>query len=339
MQRACAKTAAAIGMGVTTTADGERCSPPTAPRQAADAEPRAGAAPETSDSSLPSAWRDVALWKRAAWTAAVPGALLFAYLQVSGYIGRGMVGADSHAYWLAAHDLNLTYDTPAGYWDAFLYSPAFAQALWPVAQLGWHPFQAMWFVTQIAVVGWLVRPLRWWQGTVLALFVSGEFVLGNVYIFFAALAVLVATRRSVALGPLALTKAAPAVLGLWYLARGEWRLLGRAVLATGLVVAVSAAFAPGDWLAWVRFLLDSAATGKGSTALLRLGLSVVLILLAARLDRSVLLAPALILACPIIGGLIYFAVLLSLPRLLARDREVRRDAGPPDPALEARFSS
>ena len=277
-------------------------------------------ATDTAEVTGTSPWRDLGVWKRAAWTAAVPGAVVFAVMQVTGYVGHGMVGADSHAYWLAAHDLALAYDKPVGTWDAFLYSPAFAQVLWPAAQLGWPAFRVLWLAAQLAVTVWLVRPLRWWQGAVLALFVSGEFVLGNVYLFFAALVVLVVRPRPEALTPLALTKAAPAVLGLWYVARGQWRDAARGAVSVGVVVAVSAAIAPDAWVAWFHFLVDSAGTSKGSTVIVRLCAATVLVVVAARLDRSVLLAPAVILACPALGGLTYFAVLLSVPRLLLRDR-------------------
>ena len=56
----------------------------------------------------------------------------------------------------------------------------------------------------------------------------------------------------------------------------------------------------------------------------RLVLSIALVVVAARTDRSVLLAPALILACPVLGGWNYMAVLLALPRLVIRDRQARQ---------------
>ena len=135
--------------------------------------------------------------------------------------------------------------------------------------------------------------------------------------------------------PLALTKAGPSVLALWSLARGEWRIVARAALSLVGVVAASAALAPDAWVRWVGFLLDSAGTSQGGSALLRLGPAAVVVVVAARLDRGVLLAPALILAVPIAHGLTPLAILLALPRLLARDHALRAGPTPPRTASEA----
>lgn len=262
----------------------------------------------------------------AVWLAAVPGALLFAWLQVSGYVRADLLGVDSHAYWLAARDLRLAYDVPVSVRDAFLYSPAFAQVLWPAAQLPWGAFAVGWFVAQLLAAAWLVRPLPWWQGAVLVLFVAGELVLGNVYLFLAVLLVLAVGGRGAALAPMALTKVTHAVVGLWYLLTGRWRQLLTAVLATGAVVALSVTADPGAWAAWLELLVGSSSSPRGAGLPVRLVLAVLLVVLAARLDRTVLLAPAMVLATPVLDGLTYLALLLAVPRLLARDRGVRAGA-------------
>src|SRR5450759_2725088 len=78
---------------------------------------------------------------RAFWVALIPGAVLFLAMQTIGYARAGMIGADSHAYWMAVRFPQTWYANPPGYRDAFLYSPAFAQALWPLGQLPWPAFQ------------------------------------------------------------------------------------------------------------------------------------------------------------------------------------------------------
>jgi len=84
---------------------------------------------------------------------------------------------------------------------------------------------------------------------------------------------------------------------------------------TAGVVLVSVAVAPQAWLDWVQFLARNAG-GHGGTAGLRLLLALGVCLYAARSGRAWLLAPALLLACPVIGGYGPLAVLAAVPRLL-----------------------
>src|SRR4051794_8063098 len=86
---------------------------------------------EGTSTRMPSPTR-LAMLKQAFWIALVPGALLFLVLQVTVHVTHGMVGADSHAYWVAARRPDTWYTTPPDHWDAYLYSPLFAQLLWPL---------------------------------------------------------------------------------------------------------------------------------------------------------------------------------------------------------------
>ena len=90
---------------------------------------------------------------------------------------------------------------------------------------------------------------------------------------------------------------------------------------TVLIVAVSAAFAPAAWLAWAH-LAHSAGQG-GGTAFVRLAAALGIVIWAARTGRAWLLAPALILACPVLGGYGPLAVLAAIPRLLRFERMER----------------
>ena len=95
---------------------------------------------------------------------------------------------------------------------------------------------------------------------------------------------------------LVLTKVAPGVVGVWFVVRRQWR-----------------------------------ATLWGAT--LRLAAALGIVIWAARTGRAWLLAPALILACPVLGGYGPLAVLAAIPRLLEFER-AERAAKTPDRAAK-----
>jgi hypothetical protein len=260
--------------------------------------------------------------ERAFWVALIPGAILFMVMQTLVYARAGMIGADSHAYWMAVRLPETWYTRPPAYRDAFLYSPAFAQALWPLGQLSWPAFQTVWMVSQAGVLAWLLAPLGWKRGLTLAPFFITEMLLGNVYIFFAGALVVSLGRAPGALALPALTKVAPSVVGAWFLVRREWRAASWAVGVTVLIVAVSAAIAPSAWVAWIEFLAHSAAQ-RGGMGSLRLVVALVIVIWAAKRGHAWLLAPAMILACPVLGGYGPLAVLAAIPRLLRFERTER----------------
>ena len=260
--------------------------------------------------------------RRAFWVALIPGAILFMAMQIVVHVRAGMIGADSHAYWMAVRFPETWYPRPALYRDAFLYSPAFAQVLWPLGQLPWPAFQSVWISAQVGVLGWLLAPLGWRRGLTLAPFFVTEFLLGNVYFFFAAALVVSLGRAPGALALPLLTKIAPGVVGVWFVVRGQWRAALWAAGTTVLIVVVSAAFAPSAWVAWVDFLRYTAGQ-RGSTAFLRAAAALGIAIWAARTGRAWLLAPALIIACPTLGGYGPLAVLAAIPRLLLFERTER----------------
>ena len=259
---------------------------------------------------------------RAVWVAAAPGAILFFVMQTYVHFRGSMVGADSHAYWMAARLPGTWYDSPPTYRDAYLYSPVFAQVLWPLGHLPWPVFQVLWVVAQVVALGWLLSPLGWRRGLVLAPFFVTELLLGNLYLFFAAALVAALGRAPGALALPLLTKIAPGVVGLWFVLRREWGAAAWAAGTTLALVAVSFAVDPGAWVAWLSFLRDSSGD-RGLLVAVRLVLAAVLVVVAARLRWVWLLAPALILACPVLGGFGPVAVLAAVPRLLLVQRELR----------------
>jgi hypothetical protein len=260
--------------------------------------------------------------KRAFWVALIPGAILFMAMQTIGYTRANMIGVDAHAYWMAVRFPQTWYTRPPAYRDAFLYSPAFAQALRPLGQLPWPAFQSVWIAGQAGVLAWLLAPLGWRRGLTLAPFFITEILLGNVYFFFAGALVVSLGRTPGALALPLLTKIAPGVVGVWFVVRREWRAALWAAGVTVLIVAVSAAFAPAEWLAWAQFLAHSAGQ-RGGTTTLRIVAALGIVIWAARTGHAWLLAPALILACPVLGGYGPLAVLAAIPRLLQFERTER----------------
>jgi hypothetical protein len=70
------------------------------------------------------------------------------------------IGQDAHAYWLTARIPHL-YTAPPGTHDAFLYSPAFAQVIRPIAELPFDWFVAIMIAIDAACYAWLLAPLGW----------------------------------------------------------------------------------------------------------------------------------------------------------------------------------
>jgi hypothetical protein len=259
---------------------------------------------------------------RALWLALIPGGLLFLAMQVYVYWQTGNIGLDSHAYWLAAREPETWYTRPPAYRDAFLYSPAFGHALRPLGVLPWPAFQATWFLGCAAILAWLLAPLGWRRGLILAPFFVSELLLGNVYLLFAASLVLSLGRFPGAVALPVLTKVAPGVVGVWFVVRREWRKLFWAVATTAAIVLVSLLTAPDAWSRWVEFLGTSAG-GGGLGYPIRLIFASGIVVWAARRSQAWLLAPAMILACPVLGGYNALAVLAAIPRLLEWQRAHR----------------
>jgi hypothetical protein len=265
----------------------------------------------------------VAALHQALWTALIPGGLLFAAMQAVLHARSGMIGADSHAYWTAARHPDTWYTVAPQHWDAYLYSPVFAQALMPLGQLPWPVFQGLWVVAQSVTALWLLSPLGWRRGLTACLFMAPELLLGNVYIFFAAALVVALGRAPGALALPLLTKVVPGTVGLWFLVRRDWRRATWAAGTTLLLVAISASLASDVWLEWLHFLSVSAHKQNPFDSI-RLVAALLATVYAARSGRAWMLAPALILACPVWGGgYAPLAILASLPRLLHLTKTLR----------------
>ena len=229
------------------------------------------------------------------------------------------LGVDSHAYWSAFR--GPMYDHAPDTRDAFLYSPAFAQALWPLAQLPWPVFGVLWSSLSVLGLVRLLRPLGWRWVVPILLLCAPEILSGNIFWLLALVAANGLRHPSLWAVPL-LTKVTPALGPLWFATRREWQPLLVSSCASAAAVLVSWTLDPDLWHQWLTFLLDHASQARsretGSSTLppltLRLPLAVLLTIWAARTDRPWGLPAAMVLATPV-SGIAALTMLTALARL------------------------
>jgi hypothetical protein len=142
---------------------------------------------------------------------------------------------------------------------AYPYSPAFAQALWPLNLLPWPLFVAAWTALLIGAVFFLTGPRLFLVGLLVA---AMEIAGGNISLLLAA-AIVLGFRWPWTWALVLLTKITPGIGLLWFALRREWRQLAIALGATAAIVAVSLLLNASLWQDWVAVLL--ANTGKGGT--------------------------------------------------------------------------
>jgi hypothetical protein len=230
----------------------------------------------------------------------------------------GAFGLDSHAYWGAWADG--LYERAPATLDAFLYSPAFAQVIWPLTLLPWLAFGILWSTAATLAFLHLFRPLGWRWAVPLTACCLPEILTGNVFWVLALVAAYGLRWPALWAVPL-LTKLTPALGPIWFLTRREWRSLGISVAATVLVLAVSALVSPHEWTAWVRFLRDHDQMASASLGLpgvpppwVRIPLAVTLTVWAALTNRRWGLPAAMVLATPVFG-VAALTILAAIPRL------------------------
>ncbi|GAB3035305.1 hypothetical protein GCM10011376_19020 [Nocardioides flavus (ex Wang et al. 2016)] len=263
--------------------------------------------------------RPLALALRAlAWA----GSLIFAWLSVTLVATELGFGVDSHAYWSAWR--GEMYGAAPATRDAYLYSPAFAQALWPLAQLPWPAFAVIWALGATAAIVWLAAGAGKTWAVPLFLLGTFEILTGNVNWVLAVIAV-VGLRLPGVWTIALMTKVTPALGPVWFLARGEWRQLGTSIAWAATLVALSVSISPDLWRQWWDFLTThsgSAAGQVGSAFLpplwIRLPAVVALVVWGARTDRVWTLPVGMALSSPV-SGIGQLVVLLAIPRLLKRD--------------------
>lgn len=233
-------------------------------------------------------------------------------------LGASSFGYDAHAYW-AVWRIG-PYTAAPMQKDAFLYSPAIAQAFWLPGKLPWPVFVGIWTAVNCAIFAWLLAPLGWRKGALAFLFCVPGIIVGNVWAFLALGLVLGLRHASAWAFPL-LAKITPAVGIPWFLARREWRRAGVAVGAGVTIAAVSFAADPHLWGEWTRSLLHPhAAAGRAGNTTYRvplgprLAVAISLTVWAARRNRPGWLPLASALATPVFAPL-SLTVLAAIPRV------------------------
>jgi len=251
-------------------------------------------------------------------TAWILGVVCAAYAFIS-VLARGF-GVDAHAYWLAWH--GPMYTTAPGTPDAYLYTPAFAQAVWPLAQLPWPVFVFAFTVGLAAGLAWLLKPLGWKWGLPLWLAGLPEIVSGNIFILMA-IGTVVGFSRSETWAGVALTKITPCVGPIWFLVRGEWKNLARALASIGIIAGVSVAIDPDLWREWFSFLVshfDESTGAIGSPFMppsaIRIPIGIALVVWGARRNKRWCVPVAMVLCTPVLW-LGSFTLLAALPRIHA----------------------
>ncbi|HET7037953.1 MAG TPA: hypothetical protein VFI42_19930, partial [Thermomicrobiaceae bacterium] len=150
----------------------------------------------------------------AAWLAAI----VMVAVQMSGV----RIGVDAHAYWavwhLGLYGPRMAFGGP----DAFLYSPAFAAAIWPLTLLSWPAFAAAWTALALGTYAWLLWPLELPVRVPLLIASGAVAATGNIE-WLIALALVASARWPSAWAVPLLTKVSFGVGVVWYAARGEWR--------------------------------------------------------------------------------------------------------------------
>jgi len=231
-------------------------------------------------------------------------------------------GQDARAYW--AVPMAAPYAPGSvGQESAYLYSPAFLEALAPIRLLSWPVFLAIWTTLLLLVLRWMSGPLLFGPLIVLTF---PELWGGNITILLAAM-IVIGFRRPGVWAFAILTKVTPAMGLLWFMVRREWRALVEGALVTGVIVAVSLLIAPALWREWLELLGSStnSSTVSGSVPvplLVRLPVAAVVVVWAALGDRRWALPIGVLLAMPVIwwGS---FAILTACVALRRRDIERR----------------
>jgi Glycosyltransferase family 87 len=247
------------------------------------------------------------------------GAILACVALAVAYVfGLTQTGVDAHTYWSSnpLHPYSATAPAAA---DAYFYSPAFTQILWPIHALPWEWFIAGWTLLLTAAIVWQAGL---WTAFVLMLVpVFVDLTVGNIHLLLAA-AILLGFRWPWTWSFVLLTKITPGIGLLWFAVRREWRSLGIALAATAIVAGVSFAIAPSLWWDWVDVL--RAASGAPSPAFvvpialpIRLVVAAIVVTWGALTDRrwTVPLASAIALPVLWING---FAMLIAIIPLLPR---------------------
>lgn len=230
-------------------------------------------------------------------------------------------GGDAHAYWAAplAHPyIHGMANTP----DAYLYSPAFLEALTPLRLLPFPVFWACWVVGSVAILVWLVGPVAASLLLVPTPYnpVFTELWYGNI-VMPMAVVIALGFRYPGLWSFMLLTKVTPGIGLLWFAVRREWRALTIGIGVTGAVAGASFLLSPTAWTGWAGTLMNNAAAPASIGAHLpglaiRLPIAAGIVALGAWRGARWVMPVGIVLALPVF----WFA---SLTLLLVWLRQVR----------------
>jgi hypothetical protein len=193
------------------------------------------------------------------------------------------------------------YDIPWLEYEAYVYSPAFAQVIYPLTLLPWEVFAALWTGLAIGILFWMRVPwMLAFPGVV------DDILRGNIHVFLAGAVVLAVWHQPIGAGAWAfplLTKVTPGIGMAWHVVRGEWRA---AVIGLGLtagIVGASVLVSPDLWTEWIGLLVANVGSDPRIQVIplpwvIRLPVALVLVVVAARWDRAWLLPIGVMLALP-----------------------------------------
>lgn len=261
--------------------------------------------------------------------AAFAAALFLALFGLAVLSGKALVANDAHAYWAAWQGGLYQGPTLVNTADAFLYSPAFAQAIWPLTNLPFSVFRALDSLAALGAFAWLLAPVPWRLRLPLLVACSAAISMGNVQ--WAILVTAVAGIRLPQLWAIPLlTKVTPGIGVLWFAGRGEWTNLVKAGTTTAIIVAVSLLLAPALWGRWLDVLTMNASTA-GSHAFLpgllpqvsvivRVILAGLLVIWGGWSDRPWTVVVAVTLAQPDAGLDTLILLAAALPRTMVRPK-------------------
>jgi hypothetical protein len=250
---------------------------------------------------------------RASTAAALGIGIALALAQVA---GRTPLAFDAGAYWAATPGAlyQVNWSAPESGRAAFLYSPAFADALTPLRLLPERVFTGLW---QLALVAVLAATIGGWSLLVLLAavpflafglspalaFVASDIAHGNIHVLLGAVAVF-GVRWPALWAVVLLSKVTPGVGLIWFVARREWRNLAVALGVTAAIAGASFVYRPSDWADWIGFLLANYGhePGYGTVPIplpVRLAMSAALTWWGARTDRPWVLPIAVGWAIPV----------------------------------------
>jgi hypothetical protein len=217
--------------------------------------------------------------------------------------------------------------------NSYIYTPVLTQLIEPLRVLGWDVFRTLWIFGAFGALAYLAGP---WFGMLLVVAyfppLVWEFNVANVNLFIAA--AIWAGFRYPAFWAVPVLLKPPLALGLlWFVFRGEWRLLGIALSTTTVIAGISIVLAPGLWADYVDAVPSFVGTAEVLPAVwwpLRLVVAAVLIGWGARRSRHWTVALGAIMAHPLSSVSGWVILLGGVRHYFLRPSRARANGGAAD---------